>query len=229
MKAANQVDNPDSSSESRDVTRDPKRTKLDDTVRKIDVMDLLLHRRMLHADATHDNIIAINLYSDSSPVSGEEMQGMVMDIHRRDDNHVRVELPGCNLSYGQFDAISKSVCLLHAMWLVAGPDAKTIKYCLRKVSSITTDFGTEMHTLEMRDVVDAYCAYMEGAPLEHCRTLVNMSQRWLPNAVRISGWSHTMGNIMRHTAESDLRWPRILAQMRALVSFSAIARGGSSS
>jgi len=220
LGAANRYNNPDSDVESRDGAEDPKRTKLDDTVRKLDVMDLLLMRRKLHADEAQNNIVAINLYSDASPVSGSELQGMLMDIHRRDaSHHERVELPGCTLSYGQFDAISKTVCLLHSLWLVAGPDAKTIRYCLRKVASVCTDFGTEVHTLEMRDVVDAYCAYMEGAPLEHCRTLVDVNKRWLPWALRVSGWSHTFGNIMRHTAESTTRWPRVLNQMRALVGF----------
>ena len=219
MNAANRFDHPDSDMDSRDDKADPRRTGLDNTVRKLDVMDLLLFRRKLHADAAHDMIVAINLYSDSSPVSGSEIQGMLMDIHRRNDDNERIELPGGNLSYGQFDAVSKSMCLLHALWLVAGPDAQTIRYCLRKVASITTDHGTEMHTLEMRDVVDAYCAYMQGASLEHCRTLVDVTSRWLPNALRISGWSHSMGNIMRHTAEATTRWPRILQQMRDLVGF----------
>ena len=229
MNAANRFDHPDSDMDSRDDKADPRRTGLDNTVRKLDVMDLLLFRRKLHADAAHDMIVAINLYSDSSPVSGSEIQGMLMDIHRRNDDNERIELPGGNLSYGQFDAVSKSMCLLHALWLVAGPDAQTIRYCLRKVASITTDHGTEMHTLEMRDVVDAYCAYMQGASLEHCRTLVDVSSRWLPNALRISGWSHSMGNIMRHTAETTTRWPRILQQMRDLVGFSGMPLGGSTS
>ena len=218
LGAAQHYDNPDAE-EPRDGGNDPKRSKLEDTQRRLDVIDLLLMRRKLHADAATDNTLAINLYSDASPVAGEEIQGMLCDIHRKNGDNERVELPGCNLSYGLFDAISKSVCLLHAFWLVAGPDPDTIRYCLHKVISITTDFGTEVHTIEMVDMVAAYCAYMEGSDMTKLRSAVNQEERWLPFALRLSGWSHTLGNIMKHTAESATRWPDVLAKMRTLVEF----------
>ena len=219
LNAAQRYENQASDDESREDDKDPKRSKLEDTMRRLDVMDLLLMRRKIHADALTDNILAINLYSDGSPVSGAEIQGMLCDIHRRNGEHERIELPGSNLSYGLFDSISKSACLLHAFWLIAGPDYDTLRYCLRKVVSITSDLGTEIHTLEMRDMAKAYCMYMEGADLAACRDAVNTMERWLPFAARLSGWSHTMGNIMLHTAESTGRWPDALAKMRTLVSF----------
>ena len=74
-----------------------------------------------------------------------------------------------------------------------------------------------MHTVEMRDVVDAYCRYMDGGSLAECRALVKADQQWLPNALRLLGWSHTFGGIMKHTAESTARWPGILQKMRDLV------------
>jgi len=223
MGAAFKYDNPDCEEEERDSSKDPGRSTLDDAFTKLDIVDLLLLRRRLHADASVDAILAINVYSDSSPVSGEEIQGMLIDITRRNGDNERITLPGGTLSYGLFDSVSKSICLLHAFWLLAGPDVETVQYMCDKVVACTTDFGTEMHLLEMRDVTRAYCLWMSGYELDNCRQFVDVNRRWLERAVRISGWSHTYGNIMKHTAETSARWPKILDKMRACVSFLRVA------
>jgi len=218
LQAAHEYEHPDDLEAERDRTKDPVRATLMHSMKKLDCIDLLLLRRRMRADMIHDNILACNLYSDSSPVSGTEIQGMVLDINRRDGNNERIELPGANLSYGLFDSISKAICCLHAFWLITGTE-DVLLYLCSKVASVCTDFGTEMHTIEMRNVSAAYCVYMDGADLEECRRRVDTTQRWLPNAVRISGWSHTMGNIMRETAEASPRWPTLLDEMRSLVDF----------
>ena len=84
--------------------------------------------------------------------------------------------------------------------------------------SITTDFGCEVKTLEMRDCAKAYCFWMAGASMEDLSTHVT-DERWLPNAIRLAGWSHTLGNISKQTVESYAGWPRRLEQVRAVVSF----------
>ena len=218
-QAAFAYDNPDHDEAERDCSNDPSRWSIDDANKKLDIVDLLILRRRMHAAAEHDSIKAINVYTDSSPVSGTEMQGMLMDIHFTDDTHDRIELPGGSLTYGLFDAVSKTICLLHAFWLIAGPDAKTVKYVCSRVISVTTDFGTEKHTIEMRDCVTAYCMWMNGVPLDDCRAFVDVTRRWLPNAIRLAGWSHALGNIMKHTAEACVRWPAILDNMRTMVNF----------
>ena len=219
MNASYKYDHPDRQEEERDSSMDPSRMCLDDANKKLDVVDLLILRRRLHAAAAHDLLKAVNVYSDSSPVSGSEMQGMIIDLHFRDGAYERIELPGGTLTYGLFDAVSKTMCLLHAFWLVAGPDHATLKYFCSKVISVTTDFGTEKHTIEMRDCTRAYCEYMAGRPLDEVRQFVDVTRRWLPNSIRLAGWGHAHGNIMKHTAEATLRWPVILDRMRSMVSF----------
>ena len=203
----------------RDSSKDPSRSALDRGMERLDIVDLLLHRREFHADAQFDRIESICLLTDGSPNTGTEIQGMVMDVLRRDGSTETIVLPGCTLLYGMFDAVSKSIALLHALWVIAGPDYATLEYVLRKVICVTTDFGCEVRTLEMVDCVRAYCEWMRGVPWESLRPLVNRDRRWLPNAIRIGGWSHTMGTIMKHTVESWSGWPRKLEQVRHLVAF----------
>jgi len=203
----------------RDSSVDPSRTSIDRGMQKLDITDLLLHRRELHADAKTDNLVAVSLFSDASPTTGTEVQGMVLDLLRRDGSTDRIVLPGCTLLYGMFDAVSKAVALLHAIWMLAGPDYETVAYVLSKVVSITTDFGCEVKTLEMVDCVYAYCKWMEGFEMMDVRKHVRRDRWWLPNAIRLGDWSHTMGSIMKLTAESWVGWPRKLDQVRCMVVF----------
>ena len=55
---------------------------------------------------------SIHLYSDSSPVTGEEFQGMLIDVCEHDGDHRRVTLPGASLFYGTFSVVQKSATLL---------------------------------------------------------------------------------------------------------------------
>ena len=126
-----------------------------------------------------------------------------------------VVLTGATLLYGHSDVIAKSIRLMHAIWLVAGPEYRILSYVLSKVISTTTDGGGEMQTITMLDCAEAYCSWMAGGDILRCRTLVNNDQRWLPNALRVAGWSHVMGNAMRTIAQSCEDWPRYLKMMRA--------------
>ena len=203
----------------RDATFDPRRSSLERSMAKVDILDMLLLRRLFHALCQFDLLFSVNIWSDSSPNSGEELQGMVMDIMLVDGTHERIALPAASLVYGMFDSVSKTMAIVHAIWMIAGPDHATIAYVCSKVMSVTTDFGTEIHTLEMVDVTRAYCMWMAGKPMEQLHGFVNREQRWLPFAIRISGWSHTYGNMMKHVAESCPDWTPILKKLSAMVSF----------
>ena len=50
----------------------------------MDVIAMLLERRQVHAVQTSDNIVSIALHSGASPVTGEELHGMIMDICSKD-------------------------------------------------------------------------------------------------------------------------------------------------
>ena len=215
MQQAQNYECPELEDQKRDTSVDPRKPGLVRAFEQIDVVDCLLHRRRFRADFAHDNLLAINLFSDKSPNSGDELQGMVMVVWRKQGAPMNVIMTGATLNYGHTDVISITVCLLHAMWLMAGPEYPILSYVLSKVISTTTDSGGEMSTLTMLDCAEAYCAWMSGTDILRCRTLVNKDQRWLPNALRVAGWSHVMGNAMKAIAESCADWPRYLKMLRA--------------
>ena len=100
----------------RDSRKDPSRTKLDRSKCILDVVDMAFDRRQFRADRIFDTIESICLCSDSSPVTGEEMQGMVADIVYNDQSTRRTTLPGSSLAYGTCNSITKCVALLWAVF-----------------------------------------------------------------------------------------------------------------
>ena len=84
----------------RDPDTGPRATSFERAALKLDIVECLLERRAWAADRATDNVVAVSLYSDSSPVTGGELQGMVMDIIRRIGETRRVVLPGASLFYG---------------------------------------------------------------------------------------------------------------------------------
>jgi len=73
-----------------------------------------------------------------------------------------------------------------------------------------------MHLLELPDIKEAMIAWAAGCPLARVRMLVKPDRRLFIKALRIAGWSHTMGNIMKATAEQFPQWPSHLGKMRSM-------------
>jgi len=217
MGAAHRFDHPHDPP--RDPTGDPSRSTFQRAEARLDHVDMLLERRQFHADRMANVISGIYFYTDSSPVTGEELQGMVMDTVRKDRTYRRTTLPGATLSYGCFSAVQKTVTLLWVIFLVAGPTFEDMSYCLDHVWGITTDFGTEIRTLELPYILVAFLAWIDGRPLLECRPLVDYSRRLFYNAMRVIGWGHSWGNLMKAVCKACPQWPRVLANMQALVGF----------
>ena len=53
-------------------------------------------------------------------------------------------------------------------WLVAGPWFVDMAWFLGKVASITTDGGVEHLTVEMPNVLKAFCLWTTGRPMLDC-------------------------------------------------------------
>ena len=202
-----------------DVGLDPSRQHMDCSLARADAVAMLLQRRQFQAWRQGNSVRSISVYSDGSPVVGAELQGMIIDVNFYDNTTEQITLPGSTLAYGFCGSMSKSVALLHALWLVAGPTADDLRWVCSKIMSFTTDFGIEMHLLEAPDVIDAYLARMNGQPLHKVAHLVKHDVRMWANALRMAGWSHTMGNIMKFAAESFPLWPVYLKHERGLCKF----------
>ena len=217
MAASRRYDAPDDPS--RDASHDPHWVTLDRASAKLDIMDLLLERRAFRADRKFDTISSIHLYSDASPVTGEELQGMLMDVCYKSGQGRRLTLPGASLAYGLTGAVSKSIALLWSIYLLAGPFLVDLRYVVSKVGSILTDAGTERHTLEMPDVLEAFVAWAAGATLAACAALVVHDRRLFANAASVIGWNHGWANLMKYIAKVCPSWSHVEDQLRTLVAF----------
>ena len=195
------------------------RPLLERCLSKTDVISMLLHRRQFHADVVHDTIACIDLFSDASPVSGRELQGMVAIIRRKDESWYVTTLPGSTLCYGHADAMSEGIALLWGIYLIAGTDEGDVKYFCSKVTAVTTDFGLEHTTTELPDMRDAFFRWMDGVPFESLHNFVQKGDRLFPNALRISGWGHTFGNLAKGASNTWFDWPVVLGKLRALCTF----------
>jgi len=203
----------------RDSSGDIGRTSIQAATQRMDIVQILLDRREFEADRRTDNILHITLLSDSSPTTGEELQGQVADFVRRRGGHRRIILPGASLSYAQTDSINKSVGLLWCCWLIAGPTLQGMTYFLHHVRCICTDNGTEMKILETPDILHAFLSWVSGQELLSCAHLVRSDRRLFLNALRISGWGHAMGNLIKTVLNRFHRWPSYLEKVRLLVGF----------
>ena len=106
-----------------------------------------------------------------------------------------------------------------AVFLIAGPSEACIRYVFTKVASVVTDHGTELQMLTVPDVNSAFVRWNDGWPLARCAPLVDSNERLFTNALRISGWCHAWGNLMKEVAHACPAWPRVEKQMRNMVTF----------
>ena len=76
-----------------------------------------------------------------------------------------------------------------------------------------------MHTLELPDVVPAFLAWVAGRPLSECAHLINEGTRLFPRALRVAGWSHSFGSIMKKLLHMIPHWPMVHDQLSSLCQF----------
>ena len=200
----------------RDRSTDPRTDSISRALARADAVCCSLHRRLFVQWFALGAIKCICIYSDASPVVGVEIQDMVVDVVFHDGGFERIILPGSTLAYGSADTVAKGVALLWAIFLVAGPTPQALRTFCDHVTSFTTDFGVEMHLLEMPDIIDAFILWISGEPLDRLRPLVNQNTRLFRNALRMAGWSHTLGGVMKEVANAQDDWPQNLKHMRVL-------------
>jgi len=207
----------DDEAQPRDPKGDPSRSTRQRARHRADVVVMLLERREFREWYENDLIESIYIYSDGSPVVGMELQGNLLDVKLTTGEWFRRTFPGATLPYGTCDVVSKCITLLWGFFLTAGPDEEILRYACSKVSCLTTDGGTEIGLVETPDLLRAFYRWMDGAELIDLRALVDQSSRLFPNSIRIIGFGHTCGGIMKTACESYEDWPSILDKCRSIV------------
>ena len=99
----------------RDTSRDPGKSSNFRNQRRVDMVGMLVQRRIWHKEVLNDEVSAIIAFSDSSPVVGMEIQGMQCDVCRKDKTIRSVVMPGGNVYYGIQDAVAKMMIFMVRM------------------------------------------------------------------------------------------------------------------
>ena len=93
----------------RDKSSDPGPKALRIARQKVDPVLCLLERRECQKWMEQGVIDTIHVYSDASPVTGVELQGMLLDLGFKNNTFVRRVLPGSELGYGMTGVASKTI------------------------------------------------------------------------------------------------------------------------
>jgi hypothetical protein len=166
-----------------------------------------------------DELVSAHLYSDGSPVTGQELQGMVLELCMRGGRIFTFIMPGIVLHFGGTRLIDKALAFLWALHLMVGVEFDILEWMKSKIRSITTDQGTESQLAYVPDILRAWLRRRIGLPLALLEGTIDLDSRLFPNAIPISGWGHLFGNLMHYAAKCTSRWPTILAAVRSLCKF----------
>ena len=115
--------------------------------------------------------------------------------------------------------IGKGTALLWSLFLVIGPSIAIFKYVLGKVTSITTDMGTEIDLVKLPNLLESFMALLSGTPMEILQGSVFQTSRLLPNALPIGCWSHMHASFVKCACYAFGNYPTLLQEMRDLCGF----------
>ena len=199
----------------------PKKSALNHGRMKLDAVTMNIERREFQhlIDNEKENVVSCHLYTDGSPVTGSEMQGMVLDICMLTGIVFTYVLPGCVMHYGMCRAIDKVFAFLWSLHLVIGVSFPDLDWLIKKIKSVTTDMGIEFGVIDAPDILKAFLRRRMGVPMSLLAGTVDLSSRLFCEALRISGWGHTFGNIMYFACKCFARWPEMLSHIRVLLRF----------
>ena len=199
----------------------PKPTALNLARLKLDAVTMNLERRMMQDLCTNrrHELQSAHLFTDASPVTGNELQGMVIDLCFASGFILTMVLPGVCMHFGRCRLVDKCAALLWALFLVVGHDHAHLQWLLSKVTSITTDQGTEFAMTDVPDFLHCFLRRLSGVAMDNFVGTVDLKSRLFPNAVKVIGWSHLFGNQMYFSCKQVDRWPLILECIRKLCHF----------
>ena len=79
-----------------------------------------------------------------------------------------------------------------------------------------TDWGSEHLILDVPDCLEAFLAWVSGSAILEVKDLVHKGRRLMRNCIRLSGWSHLLGHIMKQVLLMVTDWPEWQELIRAL-------------
>jgi hypothetical protein len=94
-----------------------------------------------------------------------------------------------------------------------------MEWFFSKIKSLTTDMGGEFKLIDAPNVLYAYMRRIQGVPMASLMGTIDLTSRLFSRALRIAGWGHLFGNLMKASTRSVPDWPRILDLTRSLCRF----------
>ena len=151
------------------------RLKLDAVTMNIErreCMDLICNRQ--------ETIQSVHVYSDASPVTGAELQGMVLEVFLTIGALMTFIMPGCVMHFGQSGAVNRAVAYLWALQLMV---------C--KITSVITDMGVEFKLSDTPNILKAFLRWRMGVPMSLLIGTVDFTSRLFSATLYGSADGHT--------------------------------------
>ena len=188
---------------------------------KLDAVSMNLERRdfKLMYETDKDFIESAHIFADGSPVTGEEIQGMVLQLVFIVGVIRSIILPGVVLHSGGMSLVDKGIALLWGIHLVVGLDEGMLRWIFDKIVSVTTDQGVELGLLDLPDLIPAFVKRCRGASMDSLIGSVVPGSKLFRLAFRLTGWSHLWGNLMKMNSSCIEKWPEVLHYLRQLCKF----------
>ena len=83
-----------------------------------------------------DEVNSMHIFSDASPVTGTELQGMILQICLQTIILIRI-LPGVALHYGNAGVVHKAFALIWAIYLIVGPSETMLRWVFTSMTHRT--------------------------------------------------------------------------------------------
>ena len=122
----------------------------------------MLTRRAMFAELDLSRVWFHLWVDGSSQFRGREMFAMTVDIVIPGEMYERRLLPCVSLRNSQMDALSKTVTLLWAIFLMFAPTDISLRAFCSRVRSICSDQGAERKIAQQMDIVDDFFGLSEG-------------------------------------------------------------------
>jgi hypothetical protein len=167
-----------------------------------------------------EQVVSMHVFSDGSPVTGHQLQGMVLQIcHLWAPFVTTLVMPGVMLHHSGTSHASKLFAFMWSLYLMVGASLPTLEWVLTMIRSITTDMGTELGLTDCPSILAAFMLWLGGAPVLTLKAAIDNSTRMFRRALKIPGWSHLFGNAMSYASKCIDIWPKLLDAIRALCRF----------
>jgi hypothetical protein len=198
-----------------------KATQLYQSRLKLDAVTMNIERRELQDLCRNrpDTLVSGHLFTDGSPVTGNELQGQILQLCFICGLIKTIVLPGVVMHYGSNSVIMKVVAFLWALYLILGPNEADMQWICSKMASVTSDMGTEFGFIDTPNFIHDFFERLRGVSMERLAGTVDPSSRLFPIAIRVSGWGHVFGKLMFYSTKHIATWPALLQAIRNLCAF----------